>query len=135
MKKYFIFIALLFPHYLLCQAKSDTLTIQNTRYGLRFFKSNTLLTTRELKETLEINKQAYNEFKHASRNKIGYFFEYMGGFLVGWQIIDLVNGKGINGYLTGVAVTSTCISIPLVKAYKKHALKSVNLFNLQLKGT
>jgi hypothetical protein len=133
MKKLFVLAFILemsiFSH---SQIKSDSIEITNSRLGIRFYRTNRRLKSSQLKNILEPNKLAYKEFKVANKYKAGYAFEFLGGFLIGWPLGNLIDGTKPNLLLAIAGISSACISIPLLKAYKEHIKKSVSIFNEQL---
>jgi hypothetical protein len=90
------------------------------------------LKSSQLKNILKPDNQAYKEFKLANKYKAGYAFEFLGGFLIGWPLGNLIDGNKPNRLFAVAGVSSVCISIPFLKGYKDHLKNSVCIFNERL---
>lgn len=113
----------------LAQFRTDSLQLFETRNGLKFIRSGKTLSNAELMNTLQLYRPAYDEMKKARSNKAGVLLGFTGGFLIGWPLGSLIAGQKPQWYLAGIGAGLIGVSIPFDKAYRKHARRSVELFN------
>lgn len=115
------------------QQAPDTLQMLQTHANVKFFRSGKPLTNTELMSTLKGYMPAYAEMKKARSNKAGVILGFTGGFLVGWTLGTLVTGGKPQWYMTGIGAGLIGLSIPFDKAFRRHARRSVELFNASLR--
>jgi hypothetical protein len=134
--KWFAFLLLLValgdPSLLHAQTYSDSLHIYETRSGMKFTLNKKVLTMPELMNTLRDYQPAYDEMRSAKRNKISVVTGFIGGFLIGWPLGNLIAGEKPQWIMAGIGAGVIGLTIPLDKAYKKHAKKAIALYNAHL---
>lgn len=92
------------------------------------------LTNYELIAKTQTFSSAFNEMRIAhKRSNLSYFFLFMGGAGLGWQVGTVIAGGDPNWTLATIAGSLVVISIPIQISAKHHKRKSVLIYNNELR--
>ncbi len=125
-----LFIALFTLVSFACQAQD--ITVYKTFGGLRFERDTLIISAKQVQYILEVNPTAFAEFKKARVNSaVASVLGFSGGLLIGVPIgTALVGGNPEWGLAMGGAAL-LITSIPFNRAFKRHALSAVDIYNQQ----
>ncbi|MBP6680185.1 MAG: hypothetical protein KA166_03275 [Saprospiraceae bacterium] len=117
------------------QQMPDTISIVKKQVS-RFYYDGQKLKPNQMVALVKPNKEAYNEMLVAKR-KYGTssFFGFVGGFIVGWQFVSIIQKKPAPWEVTAIGVGALIASIPFSSSYSRHAVKAVDLYNSGLQDT
>ena len=129
MRKHYLVLALTLTT-LVCH--SQDITVYKTFGGLRFERDSLVISAKQVEYILEVNPTAFAEFKKARLNSgVASVLGFAGGLLIGVPVgTAIVGGEPEWGLaLGGAALIVT--SIPFNRAFKRHALNAVDIYNQQ----
>lgn len=108
----------------------DSLQIYHNAFGYHIAQGKKFLTKREASKLFYSNPKAYDLYTDA-RSSFGFgtTFGFAGGFLVGWQIGNLLNGREINPIPTFVGCGLIGASFAFTSSGKKKLFKAVTIYN------
>lgn len=133
-KVLFSFIALLFVGLASTYAQnpSDTIAVEKNKF---YYHGMQIESMRQIKSLVANDELALKEVKKGSAaGGFGYVLGYMGGFALGWEIVDIIMGKTNPVILaSGVALTAAGLGLSfLANSYLK---KGVAIYNANLSKT
>jgi len=106
------------------------ITMVKTFGGTRFEMDTLTLSPRQVMEILKDTPLAYEEFKQAKKNySIAGVTGFTGGLLIGVPVVTLIAGGDPEW---GLAIGGAALlfgSIPLNKAFQRHANNALDLHN------
>ncbi len=104
--------------------------------GYKFSQDGRLLNMKNLERIVSSNKESMYYIPAAKTNKtIANILGLAGGFLVGFDLANLLSGKETNGVGTGIGALLVGVSIPFSSAAGKNAKEAVDLYNESLEST
>lgn len=99
-------------------------------FGTSFVQNGKKLSPKQMLNLMDVNPAAYKEMEAAKlNNDWATAFGFAGGFLIGWPLGTAIGGGEPNWTLAGIGAGLVVVSIPFSTAYKKHALKAVDMYN------
>jgi hypothetical protein len=113
-----------------CQ--SQDITVYKTFGGLRFERDTLIISAKQVQYILEENPTAFATFKKARLNSaVASVLGFTGGLLIGVPLgTAILGGEPEWGLaLGGAALLVT--SIPFNRAFKRHAINAVDIYNQQ----
>jgi hypothetical protein len=121
----------LLPAFLLASfsyAQTETSEIRMEKS--KFYEGNRILKPREVLSRMEINPEAFQEFKKAKSNyDAAQVLGFAGGFLIGWPLGTALGGGDPQWGLAGGGAALLLASIPLNSGFKKHAKNALTIYN------
>ncbi|MFC2152716.1 hypothetical protein ACFLSE_09320 [Bacteroidota bacterium] len=137
MRKFtYLLIGILFlnTNILIAQESNKIETKQN--FGVIFLQNGKKLTPKQLLEITKDNPEAYQEMKIAKSNyAAANVLSFTGGFMVGWQLANVMTGKEVEYSFLGIGGGLIGISIIVSQSYSNHARKAVGIYNSSLTQT
>jgi hypothetical protein len=116
------------------QTAADSISIQKTFGGQKFYQADKRLSMTELKNILRSNDAAYKELRSAqSANTLATIIGGAGGFMVGWPIGTSLGGGKANWVLAGIGAGLIVASIPISQTFNKRSKNAVAIFNRGIK--
>ena len=104
--------------------------------GYKYTQNGNLMSMRDLVNTMESNKQAFDLIKKAqSNNTLASIIGFAGGGLIGWPIGTAVGGGDPNWTLAGIGAGLVAVGIPISSSANKKAKQAVELYNSSLGST
>jgi hypothetical protein len=111
------------------EAFSQTLEMHTSFGGAQFKLDTIYLTHRQVRQILSIDPRASREFKIAVNNSRFSGLAGFSGVIFLAPLITAVAGGNANWIMVGGGVVLLGASIPLSKAFKKHAQIAVDGYN------
>lgn len=116
------------------QTVTDTISIQKTFGGQKFYQADKRLSMAELKNILRSNDAAYRELRSAqTANTLATIIGGAGGFMVGWPIGTSLGGGKPNWVMAGIGAGLIVASIPISQTFNKRSKNAVAMFNRGIK--
>lgn len=135
MKKAFLtLIALLFVGLasVFAQNASDTIAVEKNKY---YYHGLQIESMRQIKSIVANDELALKEVKKAGvTGGFGYVFSYLGGFALGWEIVDIIRGN-LNPYILAGGVGMAAIGLGLSYWSGSQLKKGVAIYNANLGTT
>ena len=135
MKKVLLtFVALLFVGLasVFAQNASDTIAVEKNKY---YYHGLQIESMRQIKSIVANDELALKEVKKAGvAEGFGYVFAYMGGFALGWEIVDIIRGN-MNPIILASGVGLTAAGLGLSYLANNRLKKGVAIYNANLGTT
>lgn len=135
MKKAFLtLVALLFVAIAssFAQTVSDSIMVVQNKY---YYHGLQLESMRQIKSLVANDELALKEVKKAAvTSGFGSVFAYMGGFALGWEVVDLIRGN-LNPYILAGGVGLAAVGIGLSYLADNQLKKGVAIYNSNLGAT
>ena len=135
MKKAFLtLIALLFVGLasVFAQNASDTIAVEKNKY---YYHGLQIESMRQMKSVVANNELALKEVKKAAvTSGFSYVFSYIGGFALGWELVDLFRGD-LNPYVLAGGVGLAAVGIGLGFLADSQLKQGVAIYNTNLGAT
>jgi hypothetical protein len=100
-------------------------------FGYSFHQDSTELWPRDVLQVMEVNTEAFQEFKKARANHAASgIFSAIGGFMIGWPIGQAIAGK--DDPLWGLAAGGAAfvfVGYSFDKTFKRRATNALNIYN------
>jgi hypothetical protein len=99
--------------------------------GYTFHQDSTDLLPKDVLQVMEVNKEAFQEFKKARANHAAAgIFSAIGGFAIGWPIGQAIAGKDdpLWGLAAGGAVL-VVMGYSFDKTFKRRSIKAIDIYN------
>ncbi len=113
--------------------KTDSIEIRKAFGGYQLYHEGKQLKSKELKDLLKPNEQAYKQFKSSrSSNTIATVLGYAGGFMIGWPLGTAIGGGKPNWILAGVGAGLVAVAIPISIGSNRKLKRSVGIYNATL---
>jgi hypothetical protein len=110
---------------------SGKIEMKKDFFGYSFHQDSTELWPRDVLQVLEVNMEAFQEFKKARANHAASgIFSAVGGFMIGWPIGQAIAGK--DDPLWGLAAGGAAlvfVGYSFDKTFKKRANKALTIYN------
>lgn len=139
MKKLFISLVVLFVVGLSCSyAQSEQYAIgieKAAGIGHKFYHQNGTFinSVSQMKASVGSDKEALRQLRWASFDTgASYFFSFAGGFALGWEIADLIKGKGINAPVLIGGAASIGVGLLFTYLADKRMVKGATIYNEHL---
>ena len=138
MKKLFISLVVLFVVGLSCsyaQSEQYAIGIEKTGIGHKFYHQNGVFTNSisQMKASVGSDKEALSQLRWATFDAgVSYVFSFAGGFALGWEIADLIMGKGINAPVLIGGVASIGVGSLFAYLTDRRMVKGATIYNEHL---
>lgn len=138
MKKLFISLVILFVVGLSCsyaQSEQYAIGIEKVGIGHKFYHQNGVFinSVSQMKASVGSDKEALGQLRWASFDTgASYFFYFAGGFALGWEIADLIMGKGINAPVLIGGVASIGVGSLFAYLTDRRMVKGATIYNEHL---
>jgi hypothetical protein len=100
-------------------------------FGYSFHQDSTELWPRDVLQVMEVNQEAFQEFKKARANHAASgIFSAIGGFMIGWPIGQAIAGK--DDPLWGLAAGGAAlvfVGYSFDKTFKRRVNKAISVYN------
>jgi hypothetical protein len=114
------------------QSSHGDLRMEKTFGGVKFFEGSRIRKPREVLQIMEVNPEAYVEFKKAkSSYDAAQVFGFVGGFMIGWPIGTAIGGGEPQWGLAAGGAAVLLLSVPISNGFKRHASKAISIYNSQ----
>ena len=133
-KVLFTFVALLFVGLAsaFAQNASDTIAVEKNKF---YYHGMQIESMRQIKSLVANDELALKEIKKAGvTNGFASVFAYTGGFILGWEVVDMFRGY-LNPYLLAGGVGLAAVGIGLSYVTNNHLKKGVAIYNANLGAT
>jgi hypothetical protein len=98
--------------------------------GYTFHQDSTELWPKDVLQIMEVNREAFQEFKKARANHAASgIFGAIGGFMIGWPIGQAVAGKDPLWGLAGGGAVLVLAGYSFDKTFKRRANKALSIYN------
>lgn len=135
MKKVFLtLIALLFVGLasVFAQTVNDSIAVEKNKY---YYHGLQIESMRQIKSIVANDELALKEVKKAGvAGGFGYVFAYMGGFALGWELVDIFRGN-MNPVILASGVGLTAAGLGLSYLANNKLKKGVAIYNANLGAT
>lgn len=129
----YLFIGMLLLNLNLLRAQEDGKIEIKQNFGVIFIQNGKTLNPKQLLEITKSIPDAYHEMKIAKSNyTTANTLSFTGGFIVGWQLGNVLMQKEVNYYLFGLGGGLIGVSLLVSQSYSKHAKKAVEIYNNSL---
>ncbi len=129
MKKTLLIVALFISGVATAQTNGK-IEMKKDFLGYTFHQDSTELWPTDVLQVMEVNTEAFQEFKKARANHAAAtLLGAMGGFMIGWPIGQAIAGKDSQW---GLAVGGTALVLAgysFDKTFKRHANKAISIYN------
>ena len=117
----------------IASAFSQTVNLPITIDGKKYYYDGKQVTSiREMKSILANDALALGEAKKAGvANGFAYVLSFAGGFALGWEIVDIINGR-MNPYVLAGGIGFTAAGLGLSYLANSHLKKGVAIYNANL---
>ena len=138
MKKLFISLVVLFVVGLSCsyaQSEQYAIGIEKTGIGHKFYHQNGVFinSISQMKASVGSDKEALSQLRWATFDAgVSYVFSFAGGFALGWEIADLIMGKGINAPVLIGGVASIGVGFLFTYLADRRMVKGATIYNEHL---
>jgi hypothetical protein len=138
MQKLLLSLVILFVVGLSCSyAQSDQcpIGIEKAGIGHRFYRhgGEPINSVRQLKDIIRNDKEALGQLRWATFDDVvSYFFCYAGGFALGWQLADVLLGRGFYAPLVIGGVASIGVGFLFTYLTDRRMVKGAKIFNEHL---
>ena len=137
MKFGLFFILMFLCYFSQAQSTSDSVYVEKSLLGYRFYQMDTRLNLNQLPYVMEDNAEARNLML---RSKKGHTWATVlsgtGGFLVAWQLVNAaISGGEANWIIAGVGGGLLVASIPIFSTSYGRALDAIELHNQTIGNT
>ena len=96
----------------------------------RFYEGDKLLKPREVLTRLQLNTEAFAEFKKAKANyDAAQVLGFVGGFMIGWPLGTALGGGDPQWGIAAGGGALILASLPLNSAFKKRADRALTIYN------
>ncbi len=130
MKKILPIIFFFITSVVIAQTNSK-IEIKKDFFGYSFHQDSTELWPRDVLQVMEVNTEAFQEFKKARANHAASgIFSAIGGFMIGWPIGQAIAGK--DDPLWGLAAGGAAfvfLGYSFDKTFKRRANKALTIYN------
>jgi len=107
--------------------------IYKTFGGFRFERDSVSISPKMVLQIMEVNPQAYAEFKRAKSNyAVAGVLGFAGGVLIGLPLGTAIAGGNPEWGLAAGGLGLLLATIPFTAAFKHHALNALDTYNLGL---
>ena len=114
------------------QNVNDTIAVEKNKY---YYHGMQIESMRQIKSVLVNDELALKEAKKASvTGGFAYAFSYLGGFALGWELVDIIRGE-MNPYILAGGVGLTAAGLGLSFLADKQLKKGVAIYNANLGTT
>ena len=114
------------------QTASDTIELKKNRY---YYHGMQIESMRQMKSLVANDELALKEVKKAAvTSGFGSVLAYMGGFALGWEIVDIIRGR-MNPYILAGGVGFTAAGLGLSYLAGNQLKKGVAIYNTNLGAT
>jgi hypothetical protein len=135
MKKVFLALIALFFVGLasaFAQTASDTIAVEKNKF---YYHGLQIESMRQIKSLVANDELALKEVKKSAvTNGFSYVFSYLGGFAIGWEVVDLIRGN-LNPYVLAGGVGLAAVGIGLSYLANSQLKKGVAIYNANLGAT
>jgi hypothetical protein len=115
---------------------AQEINIYKTFGGYRFERDSVSISPKMVLEIMEVNPQAYAEFKRAKSNyATAGVLGAVGGFMIGFPIGTAVVGGDPEWGLAAGGLGLILVSIPFTSAFRNHALNALDTYNSSLSSS
>lgn len=130
-KSLVLFIILFSVSPLIAQSNIDKIKYKKIIFGeYRYFQNNKRLSNKQLKNILRNNEEAYKQYRDAqSYNVLSNAFGFIGGFMIGNTIADIVFDKEPDWQIGIIGASVILISIPIYSTANKQERYAVDYYN------
>lgn len=112
------------------QQKEGDIEIKKGFGGIKLYQDGRVLKPKQALSVMQINPEAYKEFKRAKSNYDGaQVMGFIGGFMIGWPLGTAIAGGDPEWGLMAGGAGILLLSIPLNTGYSKHARQAVAIYN------
>ena len=135
MKKVFLALIALFFVGLasaFAQTASDAIVVEKNKY---YYHGMQIESVRQMKSLLANDELALKEVKKAGVAKgFAYVLGYIGGFAIGWEVVDLIRGN-LNPYILAGGAVFAGTGLVLGAVADNHLKQGVAIYNANLGST
>lgn len=131
-----LFFTLLIPvivHPAFSQSLDNNITYTKVFGGYKFEQNGEMLNPKRMLDLFQGNEEAYEAMKKAKANyDPAMVLSVIGGALIGWPLGTAIGGGDPNWALAGIGAVFVVGTIPLSKAFNRHAIRAVDIYNAKL---
>jgi len=114
------------------QTASDSIAVEKNKF---YYHGMKIESMRQIKSLVANDELALKEVKKAAvTSGFSYVFSYMGGFALGWEVVDLIRGD-FNPYVLAGGVGLAALGIGLGYLADNQLKKGVAIYNANLGAT
>ena len=114
------------------QTADDTIAVEKNKY---YYHGLQIESMRQMKSVVANNELALKEVKKAAvTSGFSYVFSYIGGFALGWELVDLFRGD-LNPYVLAGGVGLAAVGIGLGFLADSQLKQGVAIYNTNLGAT
>ena len=114
------------------QSLNDSISVEKNKY---YYHGMQIESMRQIKSVLANDELALKEVKKASvTSGFAYTLGYLGGFALGWELVDIIRGE-MNPYILASGVGLTAAGLGLSFLADKQLKKGVAIYNANLGTT
>ncbi len=114
------------------QTANDTIAVEKNKY---YYHGLQIESMRQIKSLVANDELALKEVKKAAvTNGFSYVFSYLGGFALGWEVVDLFRGN-LNPYILAGGVGLAAVGIGLGYLANSQLKQGVAIYNANLGAT
>lgn len=112
------------------EVENDTITYLKKGLGYSYTQGGKALNMTEIGSMLKDNEAAYKMYKGAKGvGYVSYPFAFVGGWLSGYELANLLFGKEINMTKVGIAGACVAVSVGIASIAEVKLRKSVQKYN------
>lgn len=126
-----VLIASLFVSGISMAQTNGKIEMKKNFFGYSFHQDSTELWPRDVLQVMEVNPEAFKEFKTARANHAASgIFSALGGFMIGWPIGQAIAGKDDPLWaLAAGGAAFVFAGYSFDKTFKKRANKALTIYN------
>ena len=138
MKQLFLSLVIIFVVGLSCsfaQSEQYAIGIEKVGMGHKFYHQNGVFITSvgQMKASVGNDKEALGQLRWASFDTgASYVFSFAGGFALGWEIADLIMGRGIDGPVLIGGAASFGVGFLFAYLADRRMVKGATIYNEHL---
>lgn len=115
---------------LFAQSNDGDLRMEKTFWGVKFSEYGRSLKPKEVLQIMEVNPEAFAEFKKAKSNyDAAQVFGFIGGFMIGWPIGTAISGGDPQWGIAAGGAAVLLLTIPLNNGFTKHGRNAIAIYN------
>lgn len=111
----------------------EFISSRNVLGSRTYFKNNQPISLKEIQNLVADNDQALKLIKSARANyNTAIGLSYVGGFLIGWELGNMITGSQVNNAVLLSGLGLLIISTPFQVKYNSRSKRAVELYNENL---